>query len=146
MLFFFQGNADIYTVRLENEPNVPALTDQNRMTIPTQLSLETMTDKNGIQSGDHVTISKGITALPDNPDNSISVFPTTVQNTLTIKNNNLTDGTNVRIVDVAGRTIEDVSMNTSNLLQLNMAAYQPGVYVVQIYNVKYLKIFKIIKQ
>jgi len=27
-----------------------------------------------------------------------------------------------------------------------MAAYQPGVYVVQIYNVKNLKLFKIIKQ
>jgi len=146
VVHFFPGNADIYTVILENEPNVPVLTDQTRMTIPSQLSLETMTDKNGIQSGDHITISKGITALPDNPDNSISVFPTTVQNTLTIKNDNLLEGTNVRIMDVAGRTVENVSMNTSNLLQLNMAAYQPGVYVVQIYNVKNLKLFKIIKQ
>lgn len=146
VVHFYPDNVDIYTVKLENEPNVPALTDQSRMTIPAQLSLETLTDKNGIQSGDHVTISKVITSLPESPDNSISVFPTFVQNTLSIKNDNFSEGTNVRIVDAAGKTIEAVTMDSSNLLQLNMAAYQPGIYVVRIYNVKSMKVFKIIKQ
>jgi len=146
VVHFYPNKVDIYTIRLENEPNVPALTDQTRMNVPTQLSLETMTDKNGVQSGDHVTISKSVTALPDQPDNSISVFPSSVQDYLTIKNDNLADGASVKIVDITGKTLKDVSMNSLNLLQLNMTGYRPGVYVVQVSNVSSLKVFKIIKQ
>lgn len=146
VVHFYPNNVDIYTVRLENEPNVPALTDQNRMTIPTQLSLETLTDKNGIQSGNFVTITRSTTSLPDNKDNAISVFPTFVQNTLTINNANLLAGTTVRIVDASGKTVEDVSVNSSDILQLDMANFQPGLYMIQIYNIKGMKVFKIIKQ
>lgn len=147
LVHFFTSSVDIYTIKLENEPNVPALTDQTRMTVPTQLSIETLTDKNGIQSGDHVTIPKGITAsLPENVSNSISLFPTYVQNVLNVRNDNPTPGTSVRIMDIAGKIMDDVSMNSQSLLQLNMDKYQSGIYIVQIYNDKNLKVFKIMKQ
>ena len=146
VVHFYSDHVDMYTVRFENEPNVPVLTDQNRMNLPTQLVLETMTDKNGIQSGNQVSIYKVITSLPGQIDNSISVFPSFVQNFLTVKNDDFSVETNVRITDVGGKTIMDVGMNTTNLLQLNMAGVQPGVYLVQIYNIRTSKVFKIIKQ
>ena len=143
---FYSSHVEIYTAKFENEPNIPELTDQNRMTIPPQLMLVTLTDKNGIQSGDHVTISKEITSLPDNIYNSFTVFPTLVQDFLTIKNYNLSNKATVRIVNATGKTTENVNMNSTNSLQINMSGYQPGIYVVQINDNKYTRIYKIIKQ
>jgi len=142
----YPAKVDIYTVRLENEPNVPVLSDQSRMTLPTQLSLETLTDKNGVQSGDHATITKTIAALPDTPDNTLSVYPALVQNVLNVKYNNSTSISKVRIVDLNGRILDDLPLNSSGLLQINMSNYQSGVYLVDIYSDLNLKVFKIIKQ
>ncbi|MDD4969364.1 MAG: fibronectin type III domain-containing protein [Paludibacter sp.] len=145
VVHFYLDKVDIYTVRLENEPNVPALTDQTRMTIPSQLSIERMTDRNGIQSGDHATISKTITVLHDNPESSVTIFPTVVQNILTIRDNNPTQGTNVRVVNITGKTMDDINMNSSGLLKLNVSNYQSGTYIVQVSNDTNLKVYKIIK-
>jgi len=148
LVHFYPNKVDIYTIRFENEPNVPALNDQSRMTLPSQLSLETLTDKNGIQSGDHVTISNTVSAIPAIPANydySISIFPTVVQNNLTVKFDNPMVGSNVRIIDLTGRIIDNLPMNTSGLLDINMTRYQSGIYFVDVYNQMSLKVIKFIK-
>lgn len=146
LVHFYPSSVNIYTVRFENEPNVPFLTDQNRMTVPSQLSLETMTDKNGLQSGNIVTILKASAAIPTNYDASISVSPTFVQNTLTVKFDNPTLGSSVKIIDLTGKVLDNIRMDITGILQIDMDKYQPGVYLVDIFNQNNLKVFKIIKQ
>jgi len=146
LIHFFNDHADIYTVRFENEPNVPVLTDQNRMTLPSQLSLETLTDRDGVQSGDHVSLLRITASVSENYNTSISIYPTVVQNYLTVKSNPPDQGTNVRIIDLTGRIINNVPMNAGGELQINMSGYEPGVYFVDLFNQKSLKVMKIIKQ
>ena len=146
LVHFFNDHADIYTVRFENEPNVPVLTDQNRMTLPSQLSLETLIDRDGVQSGDHVSLLRITASVSENYNTSISIYPTVVQNYLTVKSNPPDQGTNVRIIDLTGRIINNVPMNAGGELQINMSGYEPGVYFVDLFNQKSLKVMKIIKQ
>ncbi len=146
LLHLYPDHVDIYTIRFENEPNVPVLMDQTRFTIPGQLSLETMTDENGIQSGNVATISRVINSLPDNTANSISVFPSFVQNNLTVRMDNSFGESTVKITDLTGKIIDNQPVNSSGVLQLNMTGYQAGVYIVDVINQQNLKVFKIIKQ
>jgi hypothetical protein len=146
LLHLYPDHIDIYTIRFENEPNVPVLMDQTRFTIPGQLSLETMTDENGIQSGNVATISRVINSLHDNTANSISVFPSFVQNNLTVRMDNSFGESTVKITDLTGKIIDNQPVNSSGVLQLNMTGYQAGVYIVDVINQQNLKVFKIIKQ
>ena len=146
LIHFYTDHVELYTVKFENEPNVPGLTDLNRMTLPSQLSLETLIDRNGIQSGDHVTISKVIASVSTTDNHSIKVFPTVVQNYLTINNENPAGGSNVRILDITGRIIDTVPLNAGGQVQINMVAYKQGIYFVDVFNQKSLKVMKIIKQ
>jgi len=146
LVHFYTDHADLYTVKFENEPNVPVLTDLNRMNIPSQLSLETLIDRNGVQSGNFVTISKITASVSTIDDNSISVIPTIVQNNLTVKYENPAEGTSVRIIDIIGRIISNVPINATGQVQINMSEYKQGVYFVDVFNQKSLKVMKIIKQ
>jgi len=116
------------------------------MTLPNQLSFETLTDRDGVPSGNHATISKVIASVSTLDDVSITVFPTVVQNYVTVNYNNSTEGSNVRIIDITGRIINTVPINTSGQVQINMANYSQGIYFVDVFNQKSLKVMKIIKQ
>jgi len=146
LVHFYTDRVDLYTVKFENEPNVPALTDANRMTLPSQLSFEILTDRDGIQSGNHATISKVIASVSTIDNVSISVFPTVVQNFLTVNYDNPAEGSKIRILDITGRIINTVPINASGQVLINMTDYRQGIYFVDVFNQKSLKVMKIIKQ
>src|ERR1035437_3840725 len=146
VVHFYPDRAEIYTVKLENEPNVPALTDASRMTIPSQLSLEPLIDINGINSGDHVTISKTTSSLPENHAYAITIFPTFVDNILNIQFDNPPGNSNVKIIDLSGRIINTYMLPSSGNLQVNTSNYRKGIYIVEILNNdNKINAFKIIK-
>jgi hypothetical protein len=147
LVHFYPNKVDIYTIRFENEPNVPVLTDANRLDTPSQLSLEPLIDRNGINSGDHVTISKAITSVPENFDSgSIAIFPTFVDNILNIQFNNPSTGSNIKIFDLSGQDLSTLNMPSSGNLQLNMDNFSKGIYIVEVQNNNQMKAFKIIKK
>ena len=143
---FFPDRAEIYTIKFENEPNVPALTDANRLNIPSQLSIEPLIDINGINSGDHVTISKVATTLIENHVYSIAIFPTFVKDFLNMRIDNLPENSNVKIMDLSGRNINTYTLPTTGDFQMNVSNYSKGIYMVEIMNNNNkISTFKIIK-
>ena len=116
------------------------------MTLPAQLSFETLIDRDGVQSGNHATISKVIASVSTIDDVSISVFPTVVQNFLTVNFDNPAEGSKIRILDITGRIINTVPVNVSGQVLINMTDYRQGIYFVDVFNQKSLKVMKVIKQ
>ncbi len=127
LIHFYPNKVHLFTVKFESEPNIPALTDANRMSVPYQLSLEDLIDRNGINSGDYVTISKvgyPYVTIVEPQRNQIYLTPQTI----TIKANaSSTTSTGIKQVEFFVNNTS-VGIDTSTPYQINWPIPSVGNY------------------
>ena len=100
-----------------------------------------ITDGSCVDTSDCVTIQ--VSAVSSNELTSVSVYPNPVQNNLTVANSNGNISA-IEIVSVAGRVVYSTE-SVKNIEEINTAAWNSGVYFVNVTTENGSQIVKVVK-
>lgn len=119
---------DVATIAASDKPNGSfySYTDNNNIKAVSQYRLK-MVDQDGKFKYSEVRIVKG-TATP----NDFTVFPNPSNGNAKVTVSDISEPTDVQLVDISGRVLKNIPMNNRNSIEIN--GIQKGIYMIRIVN------------
>jgi len=79
---------------------------------------------------------------------TMDVYPNPTSGTIYISNDGSTEEFNYEITDVNGKVIasKESAINGTELTEINLANFEPGIYMIKVHNDNAAKTFRIVKQ
>ncbi|MFO8234015.1 MAG: T9SS type A sorting domain-containing protein [Bacteroidales bacterium] len=76
--------------------------------------------------------TKQTTGIDKELESQIKIYPNPVKNMLVIENNGFSNAVDIRIMDISGKLVYDQAARSFDKTTINMKAFDPGVYIIQI--------------